>query len=126
MRFLMALTTKQTRVLAALIKYPTHKQAAAAAGISERRLREYLQDDEFKQEYRRRLDLILNESMSAAKQALVPAVQTLLEICKDPNRTDTARIAAARAIIDACLRLNDAADVAERLESLERIANEKT
>ena len=68
----------------------------------------------------------MNESMSAAKQALVPAVQTLLEICKDPNRTDTARIAAARAIIDACLRLNDAADVAERLETLERIANEKT
>lgn len=122
----MALTTKQIRVLAALIKYPTHKQAAAAAGISERRLREYLHDDEFKQEYRRQLDMILNEAMAAAKQALVPAVQTLLEICKDPNRTDTARIAAARAIIDACLRLNDAADVAERLETLERIANEKT
>ena len=122
----MALSTRQQKALAALLKYPTHKQAAAAVGISERRLRDYLADAEFKQEYRRRLDLILNESMSAAKQALVPAVQTLLEICKDPNRTDTARIAAARAIIDACLRLNDAADVAERLESLERIANEKT
>lgn len=122
----MALSTRQQKALAALLKYPTHKQAAAAAGISERRLRDYLQDEEFKQEYRRRLDAILNESMSAAKQALVPALQTLLEICQDQKRTDTARIAAARAIIDACLRLNDAADVAERLETLERIANEKT
>lgn len=122
----MALSTRQQKALAALLKYPTHKQAAAAAGISERRLRDYLADTEFKQEYRRRLDLILNESMSAAKQALVPAVQTLLEICKDQTRTDTARIAAARAIIDACLRLNDAADIAERLENLERIADEKS
>ena len=29
----MALTTKQQKVLAALLKYPTHKQAAAAAGL---------------------------------------------------------------------------------------------
>ena len=121
----MALTTKQKKVLAALLKYPTHKQAAVAAGISERRLREYLQNEDFKQEYRHCLDMILNESMSAAKQALIPALSTLLDICKDEKRTDTARIAAARAIIDACLRLNDAADIAERLGNLERIANER-
>ena len=121
----MALTTKKQKALAALLSQPTHKQAAAVAGISERLLRDYLSDPEFKQEYRSRLDQILNEATQTAKRAMTPAVQTLVEICTDTKRSDTVRIAAARSIIDAGLRLHDAVEVSERLDNIEKQAAER-
>ena len=119
------LTARQQKALAALLAYRTHKEAAAACGISDRRLREYLQIPAFKQEYRRRLDLILNEATAACKQAMTPALQTLFEIATDKDRSDSARIWAATSLLNYGLRLHDAVDVTARIEALERIVDDE-
>ena len=117
------LTLRQQKALTALLSSRTHKEAAHKAGISDRRLREYLQDPTFKREYQTRLDEILSDATKAAKNAMQPAVDTLREICEDKSRSDTARIMAARTILDAGLRMNHAVEIADRIAQLERCAN---
>lgn len=118
------MTTRQKKALSALLTHSTHKEAARAAGISDRQLRAYLQDPDFKSAYRERLDMILDEATTAAKQAMTPAVSTLLEIATDKEKADTTRVLAARAILDAGLRMHDAVDVTDRLQTLEKYAKE--
>ena len=118
------MTTRQKKALTALLTHSTHKQAAQAAGISPRQLRGYLQDPDFKKEYRERLDMILEEATAAAKQAMTPAVCTLVEIATDRKKADTTRVLAARAILDAGLRMHDAVDVTARVQQLERDATQ--
>ena len=114
------MTTRQKKALSALLTHSKHTEAARAAGISDRQLRAYLQDPDFKMEYRKRLDMILDEATAAAKQAMTPAVSTLVEIATDKGKSDTVRIMAARSVLDAGLRMHDAVDVSDRLQALEK------
>ena len=114
------MTTRQKKALSALLTHSTHKEAARAVGLSDRQLRAYLQDPDFKMEYRKRLDMILDEATAAAKQAMTPAVSTLVEIATDKGKSDTVRIMAARSVLDAGLRMHDAVDVSDRLQALEK------
>ena len=116
------MTLRQKKALTALLTHSTHKQAAQACGISDRQLRTYLKDPAFKKAYRERLDMILDEATAAAKQAMTPAVSTLLEIATDKEKADTTRVLAARAILDAGLRMHDAVDVTARVQQLEQDA----
>lgn len=116
------MTARQQKALTALLTHSTHREAAQSIGISDRQLRSYLKDPEFKREYRARLDLVLDEATTAAKRAMTPAVKTLVEIASDRKKADTTRVMAARAILDAGLRLNDAMDVSDRLTALEKYA----
>lgn len=116
---------RKQKALTALLSYPTHKQAAKACGISDRQLRTYLQDPEFKKEYQQRLDLILEEATTQARRAMTPAVTALVEIVQDSKKADTTRVLAARAILDAGLRMIDTTDTAERLSALEEITKDK-
>ena len=68
--------------------------------------------------------MILDEATAAAKQAMTPAVSTLVEIATDRKKADTTRVLAARAILDAGLRMHDAVDVNDRLQTLEKYAEE--
>lgn len=114
------MTLRQKKALTALLTHSTHKKAAQACGISDRQLRTYLKDPAFKKAYRERLDMILDEATAAAKQAMTPAVCALVEIASDTDKSDTARIMAARAVLDAGLRMHDAVDVTDRLQALEK------
>ena len=114
------MTTRQKKALSALLTHSAHKEAARAVGLSDRQLRAYLQDPDFKMEYRKRLDMILDEATAAAKQAMTPAVSTLVEIATDKGKSDTVRIMAARSVLDAGLRMHDAVDVSDRLQALEK------
>ena len=53
------MTPKMQKALAALLTQPTKEKAAAAAGITSKTLRSYLDDPEFQCEYRKAFDLSL-------------------------------------------------------------------
>ena len=116
---------RKQKALTALLTFSTHREAARACGISDRQLRTYLRDPEFKKEYQQRLDLILEEATTQARRAMTPAVTALVEIVQDSTKSDTARILASRAILDAGLRMIDTTDTAERLSALEEITKDK-
>lgn len=115
------LTQKKQAALQALLTNPTRATAAAAAGIDEKTLRKYLRDGEFLAAYRAAFDDLVDAATRQAQQAINPALSTLAEICGDYDNGPTARVSAARALLEYAARLTEVNDLAARVAELERI-----
>lgn len=115
------LTGKQKKALAALLQNPKIGEACKIAGCTEKTLRNYLRNPEFKAEYTRLTDEVLNEATAKATCSMYSALETLAEIAKDKRRTDASRTAAARALVDAGIRLHTVNDLSYRVAELEKI-----
>ena len=63
-------TPKQQKVLAALLREPTQKAAAASTGVSDRQIREYLSKPEFQEAYRQALSQLVLEASFQARNSL--------------------------------------------------------
>ena len=113
------MTPKQEKALAALISCPTTRAAARTAGLSESALHRYRQNPEFAAEYKRRCAELLGTACTKAKSALPPAIERLNAIVQDDTQQPREQIAAARAVCEYSLRLNEAVDIEQRLRALE-------
>ena len=114
------MTAKQKKALAALITAPTVAAAAAQAGIGYATLRRWLKDDEdFRREYERELAGLVTDAAARAKQSMVPAVLVLRKILAHGS-SETARITAARSLLEYGLKLVELADLTARLDALEK------
>ena len=111
------LTQKQQKALSALLTNPT-KEAAAKA------LRRYLTDPEFQAEYQKAVSGMIEDAATQARQSLNPALSCLREIVEDGGETATARISAARSLLEYGLRLTEIADIMKQLEELEQWRSE--
>lgn len=118
------MTTRQTKAIAALVSEPTKRAAAAKAGISESTLRSYLSDPAFMAEYRAAVSSMLDDATRESQQALSPALSCLREVTTDTEAPATARIAAARSLLEYALRLTEFTDVVARLNELEENVSE--
>lgn len=113
------MTDRKEKALAALLTYPTQEQAAQAAGIAPRTLRGYLQDEAFANEYeRRRQDLVISAT-AQLQQSLSAAVAALRDVVQSDISSDSAKIAAARTLLDHGLRYSELADLLKRMEAVE-------
>lgn len=111
------LTPNKQRALQALLTQPTKKAAAAAAGITDRTLREYLADAEFQQEYKRAFCDLVTDATRQAQRALSPALSALRSIVEDEEESASSRIAAARSLLEYGLRLTEFNDILRDLEA---------
>ena len=100
------LTQKQQKALAALLTNSTKEAAAKAAGIESKTLRRYL----------RLVSGMIEDAATHARQSLSPALSCLREIVEDGEETATARIQAARTILEYGLRLTEIADIMRIIE----------
>lgn len=117
------MTLKKKKAIAALLKYPTKKEAAQAIGITTRALQNYFEDAEFVQAYKQAFGNMVEDATRQAQQSMQPALDTLKEIVKDKEEAAGARIQASRTILDYALRLTEQFEILERLEKLEREHN---
>lgn len=115
------MTPKQEKALAALLTHATKEKAAEAAGITSKTLRKYLAEPEFQERYRAAFDELVGNAANTAKQSLLPAIACLRQILADKSCTAPARIQAARTLLEYGLKLNEQADIIERLEALEKL-----
>ena len=113
------MTPRQHKALQALLTQPTKQEAAKAAGISPRTLRDYLADPDFQAAYRQAFGQLVHDATRQAQQALSPALSALRDIVEDETETSTARIAAARSLLEYGLRLTELTDILEELEAIE-------
>jgi len=113
------LTPNKQRALQALLTQPTKKKAAEAAGITARTLRDYLADPEFQREYKKAFGQLVQDATRQAQQSLSPAISALRDIVEDEKESSSARIAAARSLLEYGLRLTEFTDILEELESVE-------
>ena len=113
------LTPNKNKALQALLTQPTKAAAAAAAGISPRSLRDYLADPEFQAEYKKAFGQLVTDATRQAQQALSPAISALRDIVEDDTESSSARIAAARSLLEYGLRLTEFSDILAELEAVE-------
>lgn len=110
------LTPNQMKAIEALMTHPTKREAAKAAGISEVTLRKYLADEEFQAEYRKAFTGLVTEATRQAQKALSPALSALSDIVKDDEENSSARIAAARSLLEYGLRLTEFSDILREMD----------
>lgn len=114
------MTHRQTQALAALLTQPTKEKAAQAAGIGLTTLKRYIANPEFRSEYQRAVSEMIEDAAAQAKQSLNPALSCLREIVEDVDETATARIQAARSLLEYGLRLTEITDIMKQLDELEK------
>lgn len=110
------LTGRKAKALQALLTCSTKADAAQKAGIGESTLREYLNDPEFIKEYERQLSTLITEAAQQGKQGLSEALSTLREINSDKDRPASARISAARSLLEYGIRLTEIVDIIRKLD----------
>ncbi len=114
------LTPRKEKALQALLVCRTRAEAAKAAGIGESTLREYMKDAEFMERYKQAFGGMVADATRQAQQTLSPALSTLREIMEDREEQASARITAARSILEYAMKLCEQTDILDQLRELER------
>ena len=118
------LSATQERALLALLSEKTILAASEACGVPYRTLTRWLADSDFRAEYQRRLDDLVEAATSSLKRSLSGAVDVLMEIAEDREAPPGARISAARALLENGLRYTELTDLSRRLEAIESAISE--
>ena len=111
--------TKEGLLIAALAAGATHREAARAAGVSERTVRRRLESPAFTE----RLGEAEVEYLSQISKRLTglapTAVETLASLMCSPDATDQVRLRASLAVLNATPTLREVTEIAERLQEFE-------
>ena len=113
------LSRNQERAIAALLVHPTMLAAAAAAGVGEVTLWRWLQIPEFKEQYRLARREAVSQAVGHLQSACSVAVVALTDISQDVNCPASARVSAARTVLELALKGVELEDLAVRVEELE-------
>ena len=115
------LTPKQEEAIAALLTYPTIKQAAESVGIGERTLHRWLVEEvEFITAYRQARRVVFAQAIAQTQRLLPLAINTLGQVMADKSAPHAARVSAATAVTKFSRESIELDDLAERLAAVER------
>lgn len=113
------LSRREERVLVALLDGGTLTETAAACGLKKRTVDNIIGRERFRQAYRAARNDVRRAVVGRLISKATKAVDTLAEVM-DSAESDSARVAAARAVLDMATRYSEREDVVERIEALER------
>ena len=111
------LSQKQEAAVAALLVSGSIGRAAESVGLSERTLRRWLREPEFRAAYLEARRQVVDHSVTLLQSLSASAVHALGEAVRD-GRTGE-KIKAARAILDLAIKGVETADLAEQLVALQ-------
>ena len=117
---------REARAIAALISQPTATAAAAAAGVGDRTLRRWMARPDFSRRLRTAQNEVLDQAFGTLRVATVEAVAALREIVGDQAGAKSARVAAARVVLDGARRAFQMEELEQRLQALERVVRERS
>lgn len=112
------------KAVAALVAYPTTKEAAKAAGMGESTLRAYKSDPEFVELYAAARHELLDAGVKSMQERFSEAVETVCEIMHDKTASHSIRLSAANSIINSCVQLTDEVERMERAASGRKVNRE--
>jgi len=113
------LSRKQESAISALLVHPTMAKTAAAAGVGEVTLWRWLQLPQFKDQYRAARREAVSQTMGQMQTACSAAVAALVEVFGDVNSPATARVSAARVVLEMALKAIELDDLEARVAQLE-------
>jgi hypothetical protein len=114
------LTRKQEVAIAALLTAPTIADAADTASISEPTLWRWLQREDFQTAYRQARREAVSQAVAYLQRVAGEAVDTLRAVMQDAQKPASARVSAARAVLDLAIRGVELEDLEARIQTLER------
>jgi predicted ArsR family transcriptional regulator len=117
--------TRRQRVLELLAEGHTPQEAAAQLGVSLRTVRAYLAAPDVRATLRRLRDERLQRLAGRALADAAGALTALRAMLNDPLVSPAVRVSAASKLLDVALRLTEQADLAERVEVLEELVQER-
>ena len=117
-------TRKQDQAIAALLVYPTIPAAAKAVGVGETTLWRWLQRDDFQDAYRLAKREAVAQAIAQLQRASGEAVKALSDVMNDPIAPASARVSAAKTILEMAVKGIELEDLAARVEELEKVAEQ--
>jgi hypothetical protein len=99
--------------------HPTLKEAALASGVSETTLWRYMQDEAFSRRLREAQREAVNHAVTRLQRASGDAVTVLHDLMLKADAPASARISAARTVLDYSLRAAEIDELKARIASLE-------
>lgn len=103
----------------------TTDEAIAEAGIHRSTAYKYLNDDEWKAEYRKQRNALTESLTNQLQQLGAQAIQTLQENMSDPDATPATKNTTAKTILDYIYSNYDREQIIERLEEIEHALAEQ-
>jgi len=116
---------KQEAALAALLAHPTVRDAARAAKVAEGTLWRYLADPAFAAHYQEARRQATEHLIARLTSDSTKAARVLLEVAEDTTAPASARVSAARTIIEQALRGAELRDLMARIDALEAVGKGK-
>ena len=109
---------KKEKVIACLIAQPTIALAAQEAKVSQSTIFRWLRDSEFQAAYRQAKKEIVGHALTQVQRAVTQAVETLLDVMGN-GIVESAKVSAAKTILELAIRAVELEDLENRLEALE-------
>jgi hypothetical protein len=119
------LRPKEARAIAALLCEPSVEAAARTARVGARTLRRWLQRPDFAEELSRAAREAMAGATKSLRAASVEAVETLRAVLADAEGPTTARVSAARVVLEQAQRAAEREELEARIVDLERAVEER-
>jgi hypothetical protein len=110
---------KHEQAISALLTQPTLAEAATAVGVGEATLRRWLQQEYFQTVYRRARREAVGQAMARLQHVTTVAVNTLEAVMTDATARESAKVTAARAVLELAIRAVELEDLEVRIAALE-------
>jgi len=117
-------TRRMEVAIVGLLTQSTMDDAAKHAGVSTPTLWRWMQEPRFQTEYRKARRQAMGQAAAQLQQASSIAVKALKDIIQDSDITASARVTAARTVLEIGLKAIEIEDIESRVEELERMADE--
>ena len=115
------ITRKQEQAIAALLQQPTVVQAAQAAQVGERTLWRWLREKNFKAAYLEARRQVVSQAIAHLQRTTTAAAGTLAQVMDDREAAPSARVSAARTILELALKAVEIEELEGRIEALESL-----
>jgi hypothetical protein len=112
------------RLIAELLTHPNLEDAAAAAGVSRTSAWRWMKSADFIARLRTARRDAMQHAMAQLQTAAIGAVACLVEV-QSKGESESARVSAARTILEQALRAVELQDIQGRLDALEAIAKSR-
>ena len=110
------MTDKQNKLIQALLITPSKTEAAKITGLSRQTIARYFQNPAFVEAYRAAVNDSFEESTRKLQKAFNGAIDALVDVINKEESSDSAKIAAARSILEYGLKMTELHDILRLLE----------
>ena len=113
------LTRHREKAMVALLSHSTVAEAASHSHINERTLRRWMKQEAFNADYRTAKQELVRHALGEIQAASCTAVATLQAVMTDADAPASARVSAARTVLELGLKATMLEDFDQRMAALE-------